>query len=252
MLQNINNIKFVYAHWASPENVVLEHSHGGCELIYLDEKSCKVDTPLGTLYAKPGDLLVIPPVNPHNQVNFGCVKNMFCVFQAPIEIFDQSWRLIHCAHLPWVRLWMMELADMTDRNDTVGADAVLLGFLQRLTAHERGNTPLEAMHPRLQCALDFIQKNFTSNISVKKIATIAGISNSLLWKLFHTYCGKSPMQYLLNLRLTNAERLLHSTRLSIAEIAFQSGFESTSYFIRLYRQKYGIPPGQKRRKLQGM
>ena len=76
----------------------------------------------------------------------------------------------------------------------------------------------------------------------------AGISVSLLRKLFTDYCGTPPLGYLQNLRLARAEELLKNPYLSIAEIAAECGFDSAGYFIRLYRRKHGTSPGKARRR----
>lgn len=223
------------------------HSHGGCELIYLLKGSCRVESPLGVLEGGEEHLLVIPPETVHNQIDSPDEKNIFCVFQTPPGLFEQRWREIDLTGEAWCRRLLLELADMTERNDFEGANAILLGLLQRITAFERKQSAVEHLHPRLLKALTFIYHNFSHNISVKQIAEASGSSVSLLRKLFVDYCGVSPLRYLQDLRISRAEEMLKNPYLSISEIALKCGYENPGYFIRLYRRKYGVSPGRSRR-----
>ena len=226
---------------------VSAHSHGGCELIYLLRGSCRVEGPLGVLAGRSGQLLVIPPETVHNQIDSPDEKNIFCVFQAQPGLFEQRWRTIDLAGEAWCRRWLLELSSMTERNDFEGANAILLGLLLRLSAFEKKRAAAEHLHPGLRKALAFIYNNFSRRISVEQIAEASGISVSLLRKLVVDYCGTSPVRYLQDLRISRAEEMLKSPGLSISEISLRCGFENPGYFIRLYRRKYGAPPGRRRR-----
>lgn len=59
--------------------------------------------------------------------------------------------------------------------------------------------------------------------------------------------GKTPNRYLSDCRMARAKLLLVSTELSVAQIALQSGFHQSSYFIKVFRQLEGMPPNQYRR-----
>ena len=115
---------------------VAAHSHGGCELIYLLRGSCRVEGVHGVLEGKAGHLLVIPPEAVHNQIDSQDEKNIFCVFQAPPELFEQRWRAIDLTGENWCRRWLLELSKMTEQHDFEGANAILLGLLQKLAAFE--------------------------------------------------------------------------------------------------------------------
>ena len=199
-----------YAYRRRQAGNVAAHSHGGCELIYLLRGSCRVEGVHGVLEGKAGHLLVIPPEAVHNQIDSQDEKNIFCVFQAPPELF--------------------ELSKMTEQHDFEGANAILLGLLQKLAAFEKKHANTEFLHPGLRRALAFLYNNSSRNISVEQIAEESGISVSLLRKLFVDYCGVSPVHFLQNLRISRAEEMLKNSNLSISEIALTSGFENSGYF----------------------
>ena len=61
--------------------------------------------------------------------------------------------------------------------------------------------------------------------------------------------GFTFLLFQLMIKYENAEELLHDASLSIAEIAMNTGFTSQSYFTKLFKQKYGMPPNTYRKKV---
>lgn len=67
-------------------------------------------------------------------------------------------------------------------------------------------------------------------------------SRSYVSRLFNEKAGVSIRKYLNDLKLADACALLKDTRLSVTEVAYALGFGDTSYFIKLFKQKYGTSP----------
>ena len=89
-------------------------------------------------------------------------------------------------------------------------------------------------------ALDFIRKNWRKQIDFVALAARSGVSSRHFRRLFQQATGLAPQQYLLNLRLNEAKRLLGS--MPISDVSYQVGFENPLYFSRLFKEKIGIPP----------
>ena len=96
----------------------------------------------------------------------------------------------------------------------------------------------------IELAIARIQNEFERALDMKLIAQELGVSYSRFRHTFTVHTGLSPHQYLLELRLVRARSLLAETRLSIKEVALQSGFEDELYFSRLFRQKLNLTPSQ--------
>lgn len=101
----------------------------------------------------------------------------------------------------------------------------------------------------MENALAYIEENYhDSRISVEAVAEIYGLSVSYFSKLFNRYTGKSFPDYICQIRLKNACRLLmECPNLSISEVSRRVGFNSSSYFAATYRKYYGVSPSQMRR-----
>jgi AraC-like DNA-binding protein len=88
----------------------------------------------------------------------------------------------------------------------------------------------------------FILSNYDKNISVDEMAGNVHMSVSLFSKVFKETTGFSPYDYLLSVRLDKAKELLQKTDDSVQNIAFKTGFNSTSNFICFFKKETGISP----------
>ncbi|WP_314408628.1 helix-turn-helix domain-containing protein [Streptomyces kroppenstedtii] len=79
--------------------------------------------------------------------------------------------------------------------------------------------------------------------TVATLAAGVSLSPSRFAHLFTQQLGRSPMRTLLDARLLHAARLLEATGLPVERIAVAAGFTSPFHFSRVFRQRYGAPPG---------
>lgn len=90
-----------------------------------------------------------------------------------------------------------------------------------------------------------------ATITPEEAASRSGISYSSFRKLFKAYCGTSPGQYIIQIKILNAKELLTNTSKQIQEIAWETGFENSDYFTTVFRRVTGITPGEYRKKTTG-
>jgi len=91
-------------------------------------------------------------------------------------------------------------------------------------------------------SLRYLQENFSEKIKVSEIAKIACLSVSALERRFQKEIGMSPSNYLKNLRMNEACRLLSETQESIAKIALDCGACDQAYFTVEFRKQFQITP----------
>ena len=99
----------------------------------------------------------------------------------------------------------------------------------------------------VQKALYYIRAHFKEDISLKIVSEFAGIPTATLSKKFPEHLGFGFKEYLVDLRLDYANMLIVNTNEQITDIAYYSGFNSLSYFQRVFMEKYGITPKNYRR-----
>jgi AraC-like DNA-binding protein len=81
-----------------------------------------------------------------------------------------------------------------------------------------------------------------NNTSIQHIAKELNMSYSWFRRLFKQYTGFSPTQYLIEVNIQHAKNLLRNTEQSVKAIGYNLQFESTSYFVTLFKEKTGLTP----------
>jgi len=94
----------------------------------------------------------------------------------------------------------------------------------------------------LKIPTDYIRAHFADDISMEALASISNLSVSALERRFKKHMAKTPKQFINEVRLENARRMLVETPLSIATIACESGFPDHSYFSRKFGELFGERP----------
>lgn len=92
----------------------------------------------------------------------------------------------------------------------------------------------------------FIEQNYRKKLTLKDIAASVGVSKREALRCFQCSVPLSPIEYVNKYRLQQAWKLLLHTDQSITEIAENTGFESTSYFDRLFKREFHITPRKHR------
>jgi YesN/AraC family two-component response regulator len=119
-----------------------------------------------------------------------------------------------------------------------------------VAAELKEETPLPTMsqadHEWLETFEAYVQKHFSSDIlSVSTLARKFAMSESTLLRLLKRLTGLSPLQYLQEVRLNEARRLLENRRYdSIAQVASMVGYDDTRSFSRSFRQRFGKLPSE--------
>ncbi|MFS1422772.1 helix-turn-helix domain-containing protein [Shewanella sp. 10N.286.48.B5] len=117
-----------------------------------------------------------------------------------------------------------------------------MGFTRNL-AHQ-SQLDYEVQH--IKVPVEYMQQHFKSAISIQSLAELSHISVSALERRFKKYLGKTPKQFLNELRLERARRYLIETDLPIADIAHECGFAEPSYFTKQFKALFGELPSTTR------
>mgnify|MGYP004659252721 CR=1 FL=1 len=100
----------------------------------------------------------------------------------------------------------------------------------------------EKYYSNIMAAKDFIDSNYAEQINIDDIAADTYLSPNFLRAEFKNFIGITPHEYLAEMRIANACKLLKSTDRPLAEIAFECGFKSQSYMNYVFKKKFKKTP----------
>ncbi len=110
------------------------------------------------------------------------------------------------------------------------------------------NRSLFEEHNSIGNLIEYMNNNYMNPITMQDIADKFNLSPSGLIYKFKKELGILPLQYLTNIRIKEAKKLLSTSLLNLADIAEMTGFENQYYFSRVFKQQTGIPPSEYRKK----
>src|SRR4026207_2466858 len=106
------------------------------------------------------------------------------------------------------------------------------------------------MDRRIELVISKMESETATAWDSATLAALVNLSPSRFRHLFKQETGTSPAQYLKDLRLRKAEKMLRTTFLSIKQILKQVGIASNAHFVRDFRRKYGMTPTAYRRTIK--
>ena len=170
------------------------------------------------------------------------------------------------SHIPVILLTAKNMEDQRAEGYASGADAYISKpFSEKVLLSRVGNllkSRLQLKHYYLENGTsdaserenDFLSR-FRSyakkhladpDLNVEQLAAEIGLSRVQLYRKVKALTGYSPVEVIRIMRLKEAEKRLKSTDKTVAEIAYEVGFSSPSYFSKCYRELFGILPGTSR------
>ncbi len=98
---------------------------------------------------------------------------------------------------------------------------------------------------------EYLAYHYAQDITLKNVAELYFMNEKYLGRLFLRETGKTFRQYLNDVRLEHAVRLLEETRLSVLQISLECGYSNVTYFNRVFKTKFGSAPSAQRRAARG-
>lgn len=236
------------------------HKNSDYELLHVISGSFELTYADGRHFpAKAGDTLLIAPGVLHrdifeNELEIFIVHFSWDIDQAEIEHFNNSWNLKQDVETKMrVRYFFDCLRMETLLNETSFAlvESILLSILLTLFSVTSSNKPLldivnlspKQQHQQLLLrAKKYIHRHFRETIQLIDVAHYLQVSSFHLSRIFSRESDFSFIDYLTEIRLNEAKRLLQSGRYKVREIAFHVGYNDEKYFNRLFKKHTGCTP----------
>jgi len=139
----------------------------------------------------------------------------------------------------------VEISAMLRRAVLLGWRELLPPWIEPTTAAPRRAPPVRYVVAMLR----YILENIAEPLAVEDVARVAGLHPNYALSLFTSVMRVPIRKFVVRMRLVRARALLFESNMSIANVAFQSGFNSLSQFYAQFRRAYGVTPLELRRRL---
>lgn len=243
-------------------NPITHHFHPFYEFYYLckGEVDYLVD---GKIYSvKRGDLVIIPANKLHKTIakNTSTRKriNLYLNQNYLGDEFSKYYSLpssgvFHLSsnnHIPTILLSL--LSEYENEKNELMVKSLIYQFLILLSRCK--NTEKEALKSTqannpIQKTIDYIHREYTSNITLSSAAGYSFLNESYLSRNFKKHTGFTFSEYLNNYRIQAAIKLLEDTTKNVSEIATAVGFNSLNHFCKTFKSHIGCSPLNYRKQL---
>ena len=95
---------------------------------------------------------------------------------------------------------------------------------------------------RVQMVKQYIDEHFTENLTLATLSDMVCLTPSAFSRFFKTRTGRTLSDYIIDIRLGHAARMLVDTSMSVSEICYECGFNNQSNFNRIFKSKRGLTP----------
>lgn len=121
-------------------------------------------------------------------------------------------------------------------------------ILELTEAVQKHRLQLKNYSTPIRKTVEYLNLNYSQDISLLRLADIVHFSPSHLSKAFKKETGITISQYLINMRCSRAAEMLKDTDLSIADISNYVGYPDNNYFVKIFKKQYGVTPTAFRKK----
>ena len=146
--------------------------------------------------------------------------------------------------------FLIEMIIEESNSDAFNRDDVIRSLLQilitRLLRKKQTEDREEALGGSVNDAIRYIYTNLRQKLPLNEVAAVCNYSPAYFSRLFYELTGKGYVDFVNDLRLDCAKRLLSCSDMTINEIALECGFASISNFYRVFKKEMNLTPTQYR------
>ena len=162
------------------------------------------------------------------------------------NVFDEN----HITGCLSKELWLL-LSYLDSVNAGTSADApdteITNRILDCILLQIQKNIRDSQLSPLIKKIVKYVSEHYMEQITLKTVAEVTYFSPSYCENRFKKEMGKSIINYLIDVRISEAKNLISGSALPLAEISDTVGFEDYNYFARIFKKRVGYTPRQYRR-----
>lgn len=227
---------------AEPGWAMSSHAHHFWEFIYFLKGTGRIEFPRITIRPASYYLVVYPPGLPHAEYSdpYDPEETIFLSVEVNGDAPQGAHLLLPDTNgeIGWLCKRMFD--EFQKNGATSLAHAYNQAFLCLVERTSECGVPIR--HDTVDLAVQYLHSNYSRDISLDELASIACVSKTHLAHCFREKLDISPLRYLQHIRIEEAKRLLATTQIPINEIASMVGFSDPLYFSRVLKTVTGHAP----------
>lgn len=144
----------------------------------------------------------------------------------------------------------VELSELFEKDCIAEYEGELLTFVVAL--HKKINSQLDANRnsQKMQQAVAYIEENFAKDLNMAVVSNYISMNYSLFSYSFKQYTGSNFVNYLKDIRMREAKRLLAETDLKVTEISQEVGYDNEKHFMKIFKASCGVSPSEYRKNMR--
>ena len=226
----------------------------GCYIVYIKSGKGEFETKSKRWEVNPGNAMVLAPGDWHRYRPTDSIgweeywigfRGDFLSDRILAELLPTGTSYIKDLGFQNELIFLFNKSFELTKKSSPGYRKILAGIVMQLVAHVVSYEKEEPGNRQEQLSkeiIKFINKHLIEEIDFKKLAGEHHLSYNRFRSIFKNETGASLQQYLIHERLENAKQLMINTNLSLKEISEKTGFDSSFYFSKLFKNKMGYPP----------
>lgn len=234
----------------SEEDLVMIYIHKGSALYHHNNEEGEV---------KKRDLIIL---NPHHQLELDPIRKIEwikvslsgVVFTSSLEVNSDE-RLFVVSDKGQTIKYYLDLTLLETKKPFRGSEIIMKKLLECVMVHVLRNNELsikdsttQVKHNEIEIIKNYIRENYSNKISLDKLSDLVDINKYYLIRLFKQQTGLSPIDYLIHVRLEEAEKLLSQSNVTISKISDLVGFHSPSHFSKTFKESNHMTPSAYRKR----
>ncbi len=231
------------------------HYHDSYELVILENghRTYVIEDKL--IYLKSRDVLLINPNEIHGDAGGNYTFTNLAFKESYFDKFFSKYGkalVVKCFENRLIRINESDFPRLLTYAEKLSADHEDIYSLMNIMCILESNisektNDFQNSGTRISGVLDYINKNYATINTLDDICNALYISKPYLCDLFKDNTGMTVMKYIVNIRIRNSLELLSKTNNSIDDVAKKCGFNSTSYFSKVFKSITGMSPAQYKR-----
>ena len=103
---------------------------------------------------------------------------------------------------------------------------------------------------KIKAAVEYVKENYMKDLNMAVVSNYISMNYSMLSYLFKQYTGTNFVNYLKDIRIREAKKLLTETDMKIIEVSRAVGYDNEKHFMKTFRAECGVSPGEYRKNMQ--